>query len=47
MNKNDPEFFKSAETRLPYFVQPGYVKDEDGRTPDDPEYDPSTLHIPI
>jgi DNA mismatch repair protein MSH6 len=32
---------------LPYFIQASFIKDEEGRSLSDPEYDPSTLFIPI
>ncbi|EAS01389.2 DNA mismatch repair MutS family DNA-binding domain protein (macronuclear) [Tetrahymena thermophila SB210] len=32
---------------LPYFLTKKYLKDAEGRPVDDPEYDPSTLFIPI
>ena len=38
---------ENAEKILPYFIQEGFVKDENGNEPGDPDYDPSTLHIPI
>ncbi|KAL4460959.1 hypothetical protein ABPG74_016431 [Tetrahymena malaccensis] len=32
---------------LPYFLTKKYLKDAEGRSVDDPDYDPSTLFIPI
>ncbi|CAD8045359.1 unnamed protein product [Paramecium sonneborni] len=47
LTKDAEEFFKTAEHLLPCFVQPEYIRDVEGRRPDDPNYDPSTLDIPI
>jgi DNA mismatch repair protein MSH6 len=30
----------------PWFTQPEYMRDGEGRRPDDPNYDPTTLEIP-
>lgn len=30
----------------PWFTQPEYIRDGDGRRPDDPNYDPTTLDVP-
>ena len=38
---SEPEF------DLPTFTLPAYVKDAQGRRPDDPAYDPSTLWVPV
>ncbi|EGR32403.1 hypothetical protein IMG5_084640 [Ichthyophthirius multifiliis] len=32
---------------LPFFLQKEYIKDKEGRSPSDPNYDSSTLHIPV
>ncbi|CAD8169693.1 unnamed protein product [Paramecium pentaurelia] len=45
--KDAEEFFKTAELLLPSFVQPEFIRDAEGRRPYDPNYDPSTLDIPI
>lgn len=30
----------------PWFTQPEYIRDSEGRRPEDPNYDPTTLEIP-
>ena len=30
----------------PWFTQKEYIKDAEGRRPEEPDYDPSTLYIP-
>ncbi|CAD8206909.1 unnamed protein product [Paramecium octaurelia] len=45
-NKGDEEFYKLAEQTLPIFMQPEHIRDSEGRRPDEPDYDPSTIDIP-
>ncbi|CAD8188495.1 unnamed protein product [Paramecium pentaurelia] len=45
-NKGDEEFYKLAEQSLPIFMQPEHIRDSEGRRPDEPNYNPSTIDIP-
>lgn len=47
LTRDAEEFFNSVEALLPTFMQPDFIRDAEGRRPDDPEYDSSTLNIPI
>lgn len=44
--KGDDEFYRLAEESLPIFMHPEYIRDSEGRRPDEVNYDCSTIEIP-
>lgn len=41
------EVLKYAEASLPTFIHPDFIRDAEGRRPSDPNYDQTTLYVPI